>query len=672
MSFLYPSFLWALLALSIPVIIHLFNFKRYKTIYFSNNRFLQAVQKKSQSFNRLKHWVVLLSRLLALALLVLAFAQPFIPASKNSDSDSSYASIYLDNSLSMKSQGVKALLIDEAREQAVKVVKSLPKGSKIQIITNNLDSKEQRYYSPEEAIQLIDQVKPTYAFRSVEEIKSRVLNSWQNEGLNSKNRLQLFLLSDFQKSQYPNLEVLKNDNWKLHILRFEMANQGFNTAIDSVWFERPVLQPGFDQELKVIVKNYSKQKIDQLSIGLELNNEFISALEFDLKAAESKELSFSIRPGEKGDYAGKLKLEAGEPYFDNNFFFSYRVNDPLKVLVIHETKSDLFDKLYQDSLYEINYASVNNLNYGELSSYNLIILDRLKRFPSGLNSSLKEQLVNGKNLVLIPSLETTAGSNSFLQNTGLPVSYNELIENKLKVSSVAWNDAIFDKVFAERPDNPLLPTIRKYLNGIKSSFPILQLENGDQVVSRFNHNQGELVVFSTDLSKESGGLASHPIIVPIMLNSALYSTPKRVLFNSSGGVSGQQFTRTQNNGDIPLGILFKETEFIPPQKNKGNYTEIFSLPQELEPGNYPVVENSTKIGLIAVNIDARESDWDFWKATDIQEFLSLDNIQIMEGSLDNLEVKLKNLYNGYPLWHWFLTSALILLLVEITLLKLWK
>jgi hypothetical protein len=82
MIFLYPSVLFFLLALAIPIIIHLFNFRRYKKIYFSNVAFLKNIQTESEKKSKLKHLLVLLSRLLAFAALIVAFSQPYIPTGK--------------------------------------------------------------------------------------------------------------------------------------------------------------------------------------------------------------------------------------------------------------------------------------------------------------------------------------------------------------------------------------------------------------------------------------------------------------------------------------------------------------------------------------------------------------------------------------------------------------
>src|SRR3954470_10541393 len=100
MSFLYPSFLWALAALAIPIVIHLFNFRRTTRIYFSNTRFLKLVKEVTTAKRRLKHYLILASRLFFLLFLILAFAQPIIPAREQLGNGKSIV-LYIDNSQSM-------------------------------------------------------------------------------------------------------------------------------------------------------------------------------------------------------------------------------------------------------------------------------------------------------------------------------------------------------------------------------------------------------------------------------------------------------------------------------------------------------------------------------------------------------------------------------------------
>ena len=78
MKFLYPQFLYALALIAIPIIIHLFNFRKFKTIYFSNVQFLKSVNEKTKSKSQLKHILILSSRVLTIAALVMAFSQPYL------------------------------------------------------------------------------------------------------------------------------------------------------------------------------------------------------------------------------------------------------------------------------------------------------------------------------------------------------------------------------------------------------------------------------------------------------------------------------------------------------------------------------------------------------------------------------------------------------------------
>src|SRR6185369_14626860 len=104
MMFVYPAFLWALFATAIPIIIHLFNFRRYKKVYFTNVRFLKELKHESESKSKLKQILILIARILAITALVFAFSQPFLPSkvSKNRGGVKS-VSVYIDNSFSMES-----------------------------------------------------------------------------------------------------------------------------------------------------------------------------------------------------------------------------------------------------------------------------------------------------------------------------------------------------------------------------------------------------------------------------------------------------------------------------------------------------------------------------------------------------------------------------------------
>jgi len=140
MIFQFPSFLWALGALLIPILIHLFNFRKTTQIYFSNTRFLKQVKQETTQKRKIKQYLILAARLLFIFFLVMAFAQPFLPAAEQVGSQKNVA-IYIDNSLSMSAPvAEKKRAIDEASERVREIVTALPPDVKYQLITNDFAS----------------------------------------------------------------------------------------------------------------------------------------------------------------------------------------------------------------------------------------------------------------------------------------------------------------------------------------------------------------------------------------------------------------------------------------------------------------------------------------------------------------------------------------------------
>ncbi|MBZ0099431.1 MAG: BatA domain-containing protein, partial [Taibaiella sp.] len=137
MSFLYPLFLIAGLALAIPVLIHLFNLRRYKTVYFPHTRFLKNIQLRSQKQSQLRYKWLLALRLLFLAMLILAFAQPFFAGADKKDTGHRLQAIYIDNSASMGLKKESQRLVDLAREAARRQVRNAPPGTRFVLLTND-------------------------------------------------------------------------------------------------------------------------------------------------------------------------------------------------------------------------------------------------------------------------------------------------------------------------------------------------------------------------------------------------------------------------------------------------------------------------------------------------------------------------------------------------------
>ena len=199
MTFLYPAFLWALTALSIPVIIHLFNFRKTTRIYFSNTRFLKQIKDATTAKRRLKHYLILASRLLFLFFLIITFCQPIIPAAEQLSSNPDVV-LYLDNSQSMSAQmDDKTRGLDAAISFAQSIVDVFPPDTRYKLITNDFSPFSNTFKTKPEVLDLLTQIRLSPVSRSLDEVMDKIQ---QDKGLRHQ---EIFWISDLQKSTLGNV-----------------------------------------------------------------------------------------------------------------------------------------------------------------------------------------------------------------------------------------------------------------------------------------------------------------------------------------------------------------------------------------------------------------------------------------------------------------------------------
>ena len=120
--FTHPLFLIGLVAVGIPIAIHLLQLRRYKKVYFSNVDMLEELHNEDRRQRNLRQLLILAMRILAIVFLVLAFSQPVI-RNKTSQlrAGGTVVSVYVDNSYSMESGGMDGSLLESARRKAREV-----------------------------------------------------------------------------------------------------------------------------------------------------------------------------------------------------------------------------------------------------------------------------------------------------------------------------------------------------------------------------------------------------------------------------------------------------------------------------------------------------------------------------------------------------------------------
>jgi len=688
MNFTYPAFLFALSAIAIPIIIHLFNFRKFKTVYFSNVRFLKEVKQETQAKSKLKHLLVLAARILAIAFLVFAFSQPFIPVqNKKIVVGDKAISIFIDNSFSMDAINKNGTLLDEAKKRAAEIVSSYKATDRFQLLTNDFEGKHQRLVNKEEFIQLLDEIKISPATRNVSEIISRQMDVLQHRGKETKTA---FIVSDFQKSMV-NIDQIKNDSSITFNIIPLTAAQKNNVYIDTCWFETPVRQYNQVEKLHVLIKNASDKAVENNSIKLFINELQKTPASFSVDKESETEVVLSFASKETGIHYCRVEINDYPVTFDDKFYFSFEVAKNIPVLCINSTSNDVaksesqyLNKIFgADSLFVLKNSPENKLDYSTLSNNKLIVLNQLKLISSGLAQELKRFVSNGGSVLVFPNAESDLNSyKEFL--TSLNVNYFERLDTaKTKVDKINLDNDIYKDVFDKKiaaATNLDLPIVSRHYTISKVTHSneeyLLKLQNGDVFFSKYAVDKGKIYLSAVALNSNFSNFAKHSIFVPTLYKVGMYSQSIQPLFYIIGNDETIESTNVLTGENVfHIRGLKNDFDIIPEHKVMDSKTEIIIHNQIINAGNYNLFAGQDLVTGISFNFDRKESDLSCYSLDELKAKLSaknLTNFNVLEAGAQSLKQSLTELEQGKKLWKVCIILALLFLAMEVLLLRFMK
>ncbi len=567
MSFLYPAFLWALAALGIPIIIHLFNFRRYKKLYFTNVRFLQELKEETQSKQRLKHLLILLARCLALASLVFAFAQPYIKKLQNNQvAGDNVVSIYIDNSFSMGAKGAEGELLEQAKNKSRDIAHYFRNSDLFQLITNDFEGRHQRLISRDEFLKLVDEVKLTPQCHTL----SEVLNRQKECMSNAQGKKQVYWLSDFQMTGV-DLKEIPNDS-TLNIQAYNLQpNAQQNIYIDSCWFETPYVALNETNKLKVRIQNVSSSDVENGSLNLKLNNVQKALASYNVNKNSTTIVEMNITVSLGGWNSAELSITDHPITFDDNLFFTFNVDPQIPVLSINDKEKNLYIKaVYESNAYfNIKQVSAKSINYDEFKNFKLIILNEVQEVSSGLQQQLKQYVEKGGSLLILPNSTARAivpANNKFLQ--AMQVNVFDGIDNtKQKLSEINTQNILFSDVFENKQANTDLPEIVKHYIINQALVPnqevLLRLNNGDAFLCKYKLKEGLIYLSAAPFNTEWTTLPKHALFVPIMYKMALLGNKQLPLYSIIGRDKMVTLNQPIKSGEEMPGLMSSNIEIIP-------------------------------------------------------------------------------------------------------------
>ena len=671
MAFIYPSFLWALAGLAIPVIIHLFFFKRFKKVYFTNTRLLKEIKEETSSRNKLKNLLVLLMRCLAIASLVFAFAQPFIPKSDQVNLGEKSISIFIDNSYSMLGENQNVPLLELAKQRAREIINAYGPNDKFQILTHEFDGKYQRIISKDDALATVDAIREVPFVNDLSAVLQR-----QNAVLKGETRVS-YLISDFQKS-ISNLADWKDSLLAVNLIPVQSDFQK-NVSIDSVWFETPV--PILNQNNKLLVRlvNHGDTEAEGIKISFDMDGQEKPVGVKSIPANSEVTDSINVALMSSGIKKAKVTILDYPIQFDDEYYITFEIPENIKILSLNENSTNpylraLFNGI---SYFTLEDQFVNQVQYQKFNEYQLIILNDLAQISSGMGSELGKYIRNGGKVLVFPGQNADLNSFNAFTSANNAGQYQTKNESVNEVSSVNTNEFIFSDVFELNKSNLKLPVVQFYysMGNAATAEPILTFRNGVSFINKYKLESGQLYLCASPLNEEKNNLVKNAeIFVPMLYKMAIARNfPDKISYK----IGQDKVIELENNNQPTAETIFKikgETEFIPGQKNLGRKILLDVGNQIAKAGYYEAILDDKVVKNLAFNLNRKESDLTINTPSELNDMTKSNPVfNIIDKEAQNGLTKTINQRDaGIPLWRYFIVAALLFLLFEILLIRFMK
>ncbi len=674
MNFAYPEFLFALAAISVPIIIHLFNFRRFKKIYFSDIRFLKDVEIETKSRNKLKNLLILLSRILAIACLVLAFARPFIPKGAGISSEAlNSVVIYVDNSFSMNAQGEAGNMLEEAKAKAIELGSVYANGAEIRLLTNDFNPAHVRKLSFEEFKNEVTLIEATPQLRSFNDIVSRTsgMIGAQESGL-------LYFISDLQRKTVTPTSNIVDTLLNIFVVPTQTSVES-NIYIDSCWFQTPTRLPEQSDVLMVRLRNSGTSEVENVSAKLTINSVQRSVGSATIAAQSFEDIEMTFTNSASGLQFAEVAIQDYPITYDDNYHLSFDLANNVRILLLNgeKTSSHVKKVFASEANFVLTENSSANLDYSLLASTDLLVCNGVASFSSGMVQELRKFVENGGSLLFIPSEKPEFSSTNELLLALRAEQLTASDTTKLKVEGVNLKSRIFKNVFTEWEERIDLPTTSRHFGtSITTSGGaerLLTLANGQPCLSAYFFGKGSCYVLTSALQDEWTNFHRHALFVPVIYNMALNSVSHGA---SSETIGSDEFialdSKIADGNKLEVRSMEDNGSFMPERVVRADGNGILVHDQVRTDGHFLIMADEDTIRPVSFNYDRTESDMNFLGIEEFQKIasdLGISNLQIVEASTETIANEVTQLQDGKQLWRLFLILGLFFLLAETILIR---
>lgn len=688
MSFLNPLFLFALLTVGVPLLIYLLNVRKPKKISFSTLAFFDALKSTALKKIKIKRWLLLAIRALAIVMLVIAASRPFLPPDVgwSDQSQPKVITILVDNSPSMERINENGPLLEQAKELATKIVDMAEDETRFSVNVTNGEAINAPLLSPQAAARNINEIERVNAGNF---LMNRIRAESERLMQADEPNKVFYLITDGQSSQ---LEPLRNesgsDSDEIYFQAIKLGSARVtNLAFTDVRLENRQTEIATEQELRISVENVSDQAVSNAFLSMRIENELIVQQSLNLDAGATEEKVLSVPEADRDVIPVELFLEGDDLSFDNTFYAAIRQPEDKKVLVLSEDRAESGFQSYlrplltaasqSEEIFQVDFIEVDDVSVSEFDDYDAIVMDGLRNIPDYITQPLVDHVQSGAGLLFLPAAEGSLNSyNRFLSFAGTG-SYTDIIGSYGSFDSIDRIDEpndghpMLDTVF-ETTENEQIrlnsPELFYYLQIEMGSneIPVLQNRVGNPMFVESKLGTGKMIYSAIGSDPGWSNFPVKPFYAPFfyrMVNYLMQGSGAELVTHTLGEEFSLQF-----NGDTESVRLMKDGEEIIPRISQTFQGPVLSYNgTEWTPG-WLTVANDERSTLVGINQDAMESDP---QTLSLSEFSTLmdrrfANVTILDVDLTSSEgeTELQNASFGREIWYWFILLAFILLFAE--------
>ncbi len=668
MSFLAPLFFAGLAAIAVPILVHLIQRERKRVIEFPSLMFVQKIPYQSVRRRRIRHWPLLLMRALAIALIVAAFARPFLrqgAAAIAAAGGSREVVILLDQSASMGYDDH----FTRAKDAARSVIGSLGAGDRATLVLFGRNAEESMRATAdrgrlEAALDTATLTAGATRYGPALKLAESILTQSQAP------RREAVLISDFQRSGWSGAEDVHFGE-QIRLIPMSVAGPSVtNLAVPSVTFTRGQFSGQERITVTAGVSNKGNEPATGVPVSLEIDGHAIETVQATVGANASTSVSFApftlAGPTMRG-----LVTAGGDPFpADNSFHFVVTPDRPVSVLVVDggdrvDTSFYLVKALGIGTApaFQVETMPVGRVSPAALQNRSVVILNDTMLPPGLAGGALKTFVEQGGGLLVVAADKATWPQNDDLLPARLGAPVDRLSGRGGAIGYLDYSHPAFEVFKAPRSGDFSAAHVLRYRT--------LEVGPTDRVLARFDDGvtaaaerrvgNGRVIVFGTSLDDSWSDLALKPVYLPLVHQLTKYLA--RYEPPASWQTVGQV---------VDLSVLLKgRAERVVVSPSAVRVTVPASEPGLVELSEQGVYEirpagstSAAPADRIAVNLDPAESDLAPMDPPELVAAVTGRAADVTPQAAAAADVSIEDVEKQQGLWWYLLFGGLLLMAAE--------